>query len=64
MNREKTMKTRMNWKSVPVLILAAVLMAAWSYPVLAQSKRQDRPGGDHGELDFPISWKRYYGYVE
>ena len=64
MNREKTMKTRMNWKSIPVLILAAVLLAAWSNPVLAQAKRQDRPGGYHGELDFPISWKRYYGYEE
>jgi hypothetical protein len=29
-------------------------------PALAQSKIQTSPGGYHGELDFPISWKRYY----
>ncbi len=26
----------------------------------AQTKLQKSPGGYHGELDFPISWKRYY----
>jgi hypothetical protein len=30
----------------------------------AQAKLQKSPGGYHGELDFPISWKRYYGYDE
>lgn len=58
------MKTRINWSKVPVLILAVILLAAWSNPVFAQAKRQDNPGGYHGELDFPISWKRYYGYAE
>ncbi|MBT5426467.1 MAG: hypothetical protein HOK84_09740, partial [Bacteroidetes bacterium] len=32
--------------------------------VQAQKKLQNSPGGYHGELDFPISWNRYYSYVE
>jgi len=31
---------------------------------MAQDKLQQSPGGYHGELDFPISWKRYYSYDE
>jgi hypothetical protein len=31
---------------------------------MGQSKLQTSPGGYHGELDFPISWKRYYSYEE
>ncbi len=46
--------------SSAVLIVAAVLVV----PALAQSKLQTNPGGYHGELDFPISWKRYYSYAE
>jgi len=30
----------------------------------AQQKLQNSPGGYHGELDFPISWKHYYAYDE
>jgi hypothetical protein len=33
-------------------------------PAFAQKKLQKSPGGYHGELDFPISWKRYYSYAE
>ncbi len=29
-----------------------------------QKKLQNSPGGYHGELDFPISWNRYYSYAE
>lgn len=32
--------------------------------VNAQKKLQTSPGGYHGELDFPISWNRYYSYAE
>ncbi len=32
--------------------------------LLAQKKLQDSPGGYHGELDYPMSFKRYYGYEE
>lgn len=33
-------------------------------PLAGQKKLQPSPGGYHGELDFPISWKRYYSYAE
>jgi hypothetical protein len=58
------MKTRKNWMRLPVFILAVLLTAVWTMPAMAQAKRQDSPGGYHGELDFPISWKRYYSYEE
>jgi hypothetical protein len=29
-----------------------------------QQKVQAGPGGSHGEMDFPISWKQYYSYAE
>ena len=31
---------------------------------IAQKNLQKSPGGYHGELDFPISWSRYYSYAE
>ncbi|MBN1271096.1 MAG: hypothetical protein JXB26_02395 [Candidatus Aminicenantes bacterium] len=43
-----------------VLLLAGMIAA----PAFAQKKLQKSPGGYHGELDFPISWKRYYNYGE
>jgi hypothetical protein len=39
-------------------------MTAGFEPAIAQSKLQDNPGGYHGELDFPMNWKRYYSYDE
>lgn len=42
------------------LILAVFLAGS----LLAQTKLQQNPGGYHGELDYPISWKRYYAYDE
>ncbi len=33
-------------------------------PAYAQKKLQHSPGGTHGELDFPVSWKRYYTVAE
>ena len=49
-----------------LLILPACLLALglFATPALTQSKLQTSPGGYHGELDFPISWKRYYSYEE
>lgn len=64
MIRERTMEKRINWIAMPVLILAVTFAAAWSSPVSAQDKEPANPGGYHGELDFPISWKRYYSYAE
>ncbi len=46
---------------LPACIAAFCLMVT---PASGQSKRQDSPGGYHGELDFPMSWKRYYSYEE
>ena len=48
------MKTKM-------AIILTVLLAG---SLAAQSKLQTNPGGYHGELDYPMSWKRYYGYEE
>jgi len=49
-----------------LLILPACLLAfcLFATPANGQSKLQTSPGGYHGELDFPISWKRYYSYEE
>lgn len=57
------MKTR---KTLIGIAAAAALMLAFlvTGPVVAQSKLQTNPGGYHGELDYPMSWKRYYGYEE
>jgi len=64
MKEARTMRTtRMNGR-LAVPVLAALLLAAWTGPVTAQEKLQQNPGGYHGELDFPISWKRYYSYAE
>ncbi len=49
---------------LPACVLAVCIIATAAMPVLAQSKLQTNPGGYHGELDFPISWKRYYSYAE
>ena len=44
-----------------IAILLTVFLAG---SLVAQSKLQTNPGGYHGELDYPMSWKRYYGYEE
>jgi hypothetical protein len=47
-----------------VAILGVIFLTVSIAPALAQEKQQKSPGGYHGELDFPISWKRYYSYAE
>jgi hypothetical protein len=42
----------------------ALTMCFLPQPLSAQKKLQMNMGGYHGELDFPISWKRYYSYAE
>ena len=56
----------MNPKLLLVLIFAcaALMLTVHTEPASAQLKLQENPGGYHGELDFPISWKRYYSYQE
>lgn len=48
------------------IIISAVLLfcAGLIIPAYSQNKLQKSPGGYHGELDFPVSWKRYYSYTE
>jgi hypothetical protein len=46
------------------LAIGAVLVSVVALPAPAQKKLQLSPGANHGELDFPISWKRYYRYAE
>jgi hypothetical protein len=60
----RIMRTMNECGRLAVPVLAALILAAWTYPAAAQSKLQQNPGGYHGELDFPISWKQYYSYAE
>ncbi|MFC1564876.1 M14 family metallopeptidase [candidate division KSB1 bacterium] len=57
------MKKYIYLKYIMIFAVSLMLMANTS-PVEAQQKLQNSPGGYHGELDFPISWKRYYSYAE
>ncbi len=45
-------------------IFGIVLFLVTTAPAFGQKKLQKSPGGYHGELDFPISWNRYYSYAE
>ncbi len=45
-------------------IILVFVMGMMSTQLTAQNKLQESPGGYHGELDFPVSWKRYYSYDE
>ena len=58
------MRAYKHLKYMMVVILGAVLLVSSWTPAMAQKKVQQSPGGYHGELDFPISWKRYYSYAE
>ena len=44
--------------------LAVFMLTCFMPSAFAQKKLQKSPGGYHGELDFPMSWKRYYSYAE
>jgi hypothetical protein len=50
--------------AVFAILAAPLLLPSKPAALSAQSKLQSSPGGYHGELDFPISWKRYYTYDE
>jgi hypothetical protein len=56
------MKIKRSIKYTATLVLAMVFILIPS--VIAQKNPQKSPGGYHGELDFPISWSRYYSYAE
>lgn len=57
------MKTTINRLGI-IIAVAAVTCLMAALPAQAQKKLQMNMGGYHGELDFPISWKRYYSYAE
>ena len=58
------MKIKNNRKYISLVSMVFILLLSATSPGFAQSKLQKSPGGYHGELDFPISWKRYYSYAE
>ncbi|MFH1941099.1 MAG: M14 family metallopeptidase [bacterium] len=58
------MKTIIYSKTIRIYVLGVLLLVLTSIPATAQQKLQKSPGGYHGELDFPVSWKRYYSYAE
>jgi len=55
------MKTKKINIKLITLIIISFLSILYIYP---QDKLQKSTGGDHGELDFAINWKRYYSYDE
>lgn len=46
------------------LLAGPALFLILAIPCLAQNKPAANPGSYHGEMDFPINWKRYYSYDE
>lgn len=57
------MKT-INGKILITALAALIALCFMPDHASAQKKLQKSMGGYHGELDFPISWKRYYSYAE
>lgn len=49
---------------IPGFFIILIFLSFFSIAGLSQTKLQKSPGGYHGEMDFPISWKRYYSYAE
>ncbi|MFO8173304.1 MAG: M14 family metallopeptidase, partial [Longimicrobiales bacterium] len=58
------MQKRTWFSTLAACSLAVSMTLTAPAPAAAQEKLQQSPGGYHGELDFPISWKRYYNYEE
>ncbi len=58
------MKKKIIVKYITAVSLAVFMLTCFMPVANAQKKLQKSPGGYHGELDFPISWKRYYSYAE
>jgi len=55
------MKTKNIYNRIIIIIFISILTVQLAYP---QSKLQKSAGGEHGETDFIINWKRYYTYDE
>jgi hypothetical protein len=52
------------FKTIQTIALLLAISFSSINTVLAQDKLQKSAGGDHGELDFAMNWKRYYTYTE
>ena len=50
--------------TIAAAAMTLLVVAFSAGPGHAQNKPARDPGSYHGELDFPISWKRYYAYAE
>ena len=66
MNRRFRRSARNTLPVLAVMLLAAgtVMLAGSGRQAATPQKLQVSPGGNHGEMDFPISWKQYYSYAE
>jgi hypothetical protein len=58
------MKTLRYFQKTTMKSFVFLLFFLPGFILFSQVKKQDSPGGYHGELDFPISWKKYYSYAE
>jgi hypothetical protein len=58
------MKTIRNSDKMAVVIFVILLSLVCGNTIYSQKKVQNSPGGYHGELDFPVSWNRYYTFPE
>jgi len=56
------MKTHTRLQCFVLVLLGGLCFALMVFPAASQQKLQTNPGGYHGEMDFPISWKHYYTY--
>jgi len=57
-------KTKISKRHAAVVLAVFITGTLVGLPALGQKKLQKSPGGYHGEMDFPISWKHYYSYAE
>ena len=55
------MKTKKKYISIIILFIFSFSM---NQDMFSQGRLQESAGGEHGEMDFSINWKRYYSYSE
>ncbi len=55
------MKTKYRYTGILILFIFSFLAGQ---SLTAQDRLQKSAGGEHGEMDFSINWKRYYSYEE
>ncbi|MGM0667847.1 MAG: M14 family metallopeptidase [Bacteroidota bacterium] len=55
------MKTKYRYTGILILFIFSFLAGQ---ALTAQDRLQKSAGGEHGEMDFSINWKKYYSYEE